>query len=214
MTSRYFQTNFSNESLPRDSFSRESCSGSDYDLSSETVDEIRDRNVPGRRIDGYTRRYNERNNYHRFNARFRFHNASIRESWIGRTASLLRTMAFNEFPLQRVGSSAHCPDRPDGSEKKEVAKKKGKKKKKLREVTFDRWNVKMVSADFVESRAVTRVLCIRRYLGSGRERNGGKKNAVKKRSRTRGGSFCLRRGGIYLAFFIPLVSSRRRNRAE
>lgn len=107
--------------------------------------------------------------------------------WIGRTASLLRTMAFNEFPLQRVGSSAHCPDRPDESEKKEVAEKKEKKKKKLREVTFDRWSVKMVSADFVESRAVTCVLCIRRYLGSGRERNGGKKKRRQERVSHTGG---------------------------
>lgn len=120
----------------------------------------------------------------------RFHNASIRESWKRSDAlsHFLRTMAFNEFPLQRVWRALSGSSWQVGKERRSE-----KKKKKLREVTFDQRSVKMVSADFVKLRAVTRVLCIRRYLwlDSGRERN---RERGKKRRQER-----VTRGGVHFA---------------
>jgi len=129
--------------------------GFDYE-----IDENRDKNIRPRE---HTRRHNERNNYRRFSALSR--NASTCKSSKGSVSSV--QWPFNEFPLQRaVGRTVWFVllEMVGKREQRKREREREKKRKNLRKVTFDRWSVKMASVDFVESHAVTRVLCIRRYL--------------------------------------------------
>lgn len=86
-----------------------------------------------------------------------------------RASESFRQGLFEEEDAAAAVSAAVVEEEEE--EKKEASKRS--RKKKLREVTFDRRSVKMASADSVESRAVTRVLCIRRYLARRRELDGG-----------------------------------------